>query len=69
MDSLYLNEYSLGYLTQLILALVITLYLLSLRNKTRATLWLLLFSAVAGLRPCHERQLKLSVLLSICKKT
>ncbi|MCB0255474.1 MAG: HAMP domain-containing protein, partial [Anaerolineae bacterium] len=43
MSGLYLDEYTLGYLAQLILTLFMAIYLLSLRNKTRATWWLLLF--------------------------
>ena len=45
MNSLYLNEYTLGFLAQLILTVMLTVYLLSLRNKTTATWWLLLFFA------------------------
>ncbi len=53
MPHLYLNQSSLGFLTQFILALAIALYLLSLKNKSTAA-WLLggFFAGVTALSLC-----------------
>ncbi|MBS1252537.1 MAG: Response regulator protein VraR [Anaerolineales bacterium] len=45
MSGLYFDQHAIVFLAQLILTLVMTLYLLSLRNKTTATWWFFLYFA------------------------